>query len=443
MALATQCPHCQTTFKVAHDQLKLRAGLVRCGACKQIFNGIEHLVPPELSATGSTPASPENHAPPAAAIPPQGDAATPPHAGTETAIDALEFIAIDDPETQTRILSPEPAAEAEAETEDDPLTRMTLVDFSVFSEDTDQASPQERATAAAPSVDDSEIWPDSRAGIAEPETPAPVAVPPQAAPLELPPDAVVDTWSADTLAAPPADGPGRSAIVEENAATSDQDRFEAMPKTSAAASFAEAAAEDEAQDATATTIAADEGKRAESAEESEEPAFVTSGRRRQRRRRAGHIFMALASILLFMAALGQGAYAFRDLLAAWHPQTRPALSRLCELAGCQIRLPAQIEQVSIESNELQAQANNKNAFTLRLLLHNRSAVAQAWPHIELTLNDNNGKALVRRALAPREYLPSDKDPSQGIAARSEQVVSRSFELSQLQASDYRVYLFYP
>ena len=44
MALATQCPHCHTTFKVAHDQLKLRAGLVRCGACKQIFNGIENLL---------------------------------------------------------------------------------------------------------------------------------------------------------------------------------------------------------------------------------------------------------------------------------------------------------------------------------------------------------------------------------------------------------------
>jgi predicted Zn finger-like uncharacterized protein len=28
MALATRCPHCQTTFRVANDQLKLHAGLV-------------------------------------------------------------------------------------------------------------------------------------------------------------------------------------------------------------------------------------------------------------------------------------------------------------------------------------------------------------------------------------------------------------------------------
>lgn len=46
MALATQCPHCYTSFRVANDQLKLHAGMVRCGACKQTFNGIEHLLEP-------------------------------------------------------------------------------------------------------------------------------------------------------------------------------------------------------------------------------------------------------------------------------------------------------------------------------------------------------------------------------------------------------------
>ena len=53
MALATQCPHCYTSFRVANDQLKLHAGMVRCGSCKQTFNGIEHLLAP-----GATPKSP-------------------------------------------------------------------------------------------------------------------------------------------------------------------------------------------------------------------------------------------------------------------------------------------------------------------------------------------------------------------------------------------------
>src|SRR5205823_3568950 len=44
MALATQCPHCHTTFRVASDQLKLRGGIVRCGACQRIFDGNSHLI---------------------------------------------------------------------------------------------------------------------------------------------------------------------------------------------------------------------------------------------------------------------------------------------------------------------------------------------------------------------------------------------------------------
>ena len=43
MALATTCPQCKTSFKVAPDQLKLRRGLVRCGVCQHVFSGIDSL----------------------------------------------------------------------------------------------------------------------------------------------------------------------------------------------------------------------------------------------------------------------------------------------------------------------------------------------------------------------------------------------------------------
>ncbi len=38
MALATRCPSCHALFRVAADQLKLRGGLVRCGACRHVFD---------------------------------------------------------------------------------------------------------------------------------------------------------------------------------------------------------------------------------------------------------------------------------------------------------------------------------------------------------------------------------------------------------------------
>ena len=56
MALATQCPHCGTLFRVAADQLKLRGGIVRCGACQQVFDGNTGLV--DLTAPPSSPPAP-------------------------------------------------------------------------------------------------------------------------------------------------------------------------------------------------------------------------------------------------------------------------------------------------------------------------------------------------------------------------------------------------
>ena len=39
VALVTQCPYCSTVFRVGSDQLGLRGGIVRCGACQGIFDG--------------------------------------------------------------------------------------------------------------------------------------------------------------------------------------------------------------------------------------------------------------------------------------------------------------------------------------------------------------------------------------------------------------------
>ncbi len=43
MALAARCPECGALFRVVADQLKLRGGLVRCGACREVFDAIGSL----------------------------------------------------------------------------------------------------------------------------------------------------------------------------------------------------------------------------------------------------------------------------------------------------------------------------------------------------------------------------------------------------------------
>ncbi|CUA85231.1 zinc-ribbon domain/Protein of unknown function (DUF3426) [Gulbenkiania indica] len=53
MSHTTQCPRCQTRFKVSDAHLAVAEGMVRCGRCANVFNAREHFVgqPPAAAVT--------------------------------------------------------------------------------------------------------------------------------------------------------------------------------------------------------------------------------------------------------------------------------------------------------------------------------------------------------------------------------------------------------
>jgi predicted Zn finger-like uncharacterized protein len=68
----TECPHCDTSFRVTEQHLRAAKGSVRCGSCLQIFNAIDTLFPDEASIT-----PPETTAPTYSPITPPPDAPEP------------------------------------------------------------------------------------------------------------------------------------------------------------------------------------------------------------------------------------------------------------------------------------------------------------------------------------------------------------------------------
>jgi predicted Zn finger-like uncharacterized protein len=381
MALATRCPHCKTTFRVANDQLKLRAGLVRCGACKEIFNGIEHL----LRADAAEQPTPAPASPASASAPSQPTPQTPPASQPDTVPkqetpDIATFLkaqpdALREEEgpsqptapEQSKPASPPPPHYTYNSAENDPLQRMTLVDFSYDDDDTTEAS--------GPIQPKPRLQPD----------------PNQPDPLE---EAI------EALQRKPLRGSKKGRRKNRGVAPDAEDG------------------------------------------EVEEPSFVKQARRRERLSGMLRPLMGVGSIVLLVLLVAQGAFTFRSQLAVRFPGTKPVLDRACALLHCEVGLPTQIESVSIESSELQTVAPEKNTFSLTLLLRNHSATAQAWPNIELTLNDANEQPIARRVFVPQEYLGARPEAG-GFGAKSEQAFKLFFELSQVKASGYRVYLFYP
>ncbi|TAN71791.1 MAG: DUF3426 domain-containing protein, partial [Gallionella sp.] len=126
-----------------------------------------------------------------------------------------------------------------------------------------------------------------------------------------------------------------------------------------------------------------------------------------------------ASALLLLMLIAQAAYFFRIDLAARMPALKPALVGYCQLLKCSVPLPLKTELMSIESSDLEADHTHENQIALNALLRNRAPYTQAFPNLELTLNDNQDKPLARRIFGPTDYLPPSENEKTGLLPNHE------------------------
>ncbi|WP_198115778.1 DUF3426 domain-containing protein [Massilia rhizosphaerae] len=507
MALATQCPHCHTTFRVAADQLKLRGGIVRCGACQRIFDGNAHLIDLDKPAApardddalpvytldlghtfdplGILPKVADETPPPAPVdIPPAAPAHVPtPRAhvwrtGGPRASDAEEtepaapdeapVPADEPPAAQPDVAAedvvpadiaaghaephPEPAVEtapeAPAEAAPEPAGETPA----------DAVAPPPPASAYAPAgrvepsfglpvdeeivaqpLPDYEPEPEPEpAPEPEPERepeatpPAPMPEPPQ------PPEPSVPAAPAPAADNPPAFLPLRASAGSEPSTPAPT----MIPPVKPARSKAARASEARARRSKLTPTKIEPPRLRLAADgDTDEPEFVKRSRRQERMGRTRRLLMAAGSLVLLLALAAQVVLNFRNVLAAQHPAMKPALAAACAVLGCRVELPALAENLVIETGELTSLG--PGTYALNTLLRNQGNLVQAWPSIELELTDANDKPVLRRVLAPADYLPHGTPAASGFGPHSEQPVALHFTLAGLQPSGYHTFVFYP
>ena len=420
MALATVCPHCNKKFRVASDQLKLRGGIVRCGACNQVFDGNAALI--DL----------DNPAVPVSPPPPPSDAASDVVSATSASADFDTEVAAIDAQLRARGAAPRQSLDFDAiydplgiapEPEAAPMAAPRLqideeiVGFALRDDLHDQHDLHERHERHEQherhdlhdkhDKHDKHDPPDRRSATPLEPSGAPLASQPErrhpALPMRASAVAVFVPLPAPASALPVA----LARTARRNAAK--------RHKASAAAALAAAQAN--------------------------EPEFVTRSRLQAQTGPWRRMAMGAVSVLLVLVLVAQGLGTFRNVLAVRLPQWKPVLEAGCAVFGCRVELPAQIDALSIETGELQALSANR--FSYATLLRNQGSLPQAWPHLELVLTDANDKALVRRVFAPADYLPPGVPAATGLGPRSEQAVKLFFELNQLKASGYHIAIFYP
>ena len=379
--LVTQCPYCQTRFRLTPEQLRVASGHVRCGACLEVFQAADAAPDTPRQASAAQPHTPEpDRQPPPPARDPllEYDLDEPDLAALGLDESLIREVNPDMVPEQLAIQEQTPAAPPAAELHEDFLSTPPARDFGP---DFDH----QRSGLGAVLPDEASY---ADKGIFQRDQPEPVAAPAEAdagaAPAEQP-ELPAEATEADEPAQPAPAAEAETAETTETAEVdSEEIRFapDAPPLSS-----------DERAEPTMPPLGL---------ELLEEELL---GEAPVRRRRRTGLWTTL-TLLALLALPTQYLFYNFDALAR-NERSRPMLENLCLLARCE--LPARVDISRIRSTNLLVRPDPEfpSALAIDVILYNRADFAQPFPVLEMQFSDATGRPVASRRFRPEEYLAGE------------------------------------
>ncbi|HHX05552.1 MAG TPA: DUF3426 domain-containing protein [Pseudomonas sp.] len=344
----TQCPHCQTSFRLKHSQLSAARGSVRCGACLQVFNAASQItqgsitsapkVVPAVIAPAASPAEIANSAAQ------QTEAATSNSKKTLMIHDDMDLGDLDDLDLDEEL--------ARLEQEEQRRSKELSGEFASL-----QASSK---PSPAPAEDS----------------------------LENTPTALTD-WSDELLAQEPV---AQLSSVE--------------PKTEEIETLAQPL--NIAQNSSTTAhFQASAGPVRMEPMSGQLPNFSDGPLRLdwQPRKSPWRRWLAWGVLNTCVILLLVGQYTYHNFAQlARQDSTRPWLEVICPMIDCQ--LPSKVDVDKIKSSNLLVRSHPdfSGALLVDAIIYNRASFSQPFPLLKLTFADQHGQVLASRLFKPLEYL---------------------------------------
>ena len=150
---------------------------------------------------------------------------------------------------------------------------------------------------------------------------------------------------------------------------------------------------------------------------------------------------AIAAVALVLQIL----LLYRTELSVLFPGTRDSLAAACRAVGCTLHLPRKPDLMAIDTSDLESDRRQEGVIVLNAVIRNKAPFAQEYPALELTLTDERDQPVLRRVLAPAEYLQNSPEPgvARGIAPNAQAPLRLHLHTGGVRAVGYRLYLFYP
>lgn len=371
-SFVTQCPHCQTSFRVNHSQLSMARGVVRCGACLQVFNAAQQL----LNKSAEKEQQPVVAAPAAEPRPIESPAAPEPISQKQWQAAELDLDHLDLDKELARLeeleIQPSKSFGQPSATRQDTLSARRDSDDgeerqwsdSLFS---DSAAERAEAIEAEP-----ERLEPADSGRTEPSLSLDLDDPDDTPPFQL---------SLDKEPEPP---------LMHLSAVDDGDDDEPLAPP---------------------LVTKDKRKRHEPGVREEvlqnlvdDPLHLDW---QKRRTPWGKRLLWFVLVLAAAVALGAQyiAYHFEEL--ARQDQYRPIFQQLCPTLGCTVPSKVDIDRIKSSNLVVRSHPEFAGALVVDAILYNRAPFSQPFPLLELRFADLNGKMIASRRFKPGEYLSGE------------------------------------
>ncbi|MFG0629905.1 DUF3426 domain-containing protein [Pseudomonas sp. xss_2] len=408
-SFVTQCPHCQTSFRVTHHQLSVARGVVRCGQCLQVFNAAKQLLEQNRAGTAQpAPATAVAPTPEAVAAPAPAPVDAPTADNWAATSQALDDLDLD--QALAHLERRDQPVEGQAEARNDAL----------------QARRDDH------SLDEHHDQPFGNA-TDEPAQELPALLEPQpplieAQPLDLEPAPGERTEPTLSLDLEADDEPARQqptiALDEPEPELHQHDRLAARDDDELTEKGI-SALDDEMRSEHLSAHADDDLDPAHNERnERIEPGLSARATRRKeplidvvddplqldwQKPKANWAKRLLWGTLTLLAA---GLLAFQYVWfhfdeMARQDQYRPWFQQLCPLVGCQV--PTRVDIARIKSSNLVVRSHPdfKGALIVDAIIYNRAPFSQPFPLLELRFADLNGQLIASRRFKPSEYLSGE------------------------------------
>lgn len=403
-SFVTQCPHCQTSFRVTHHQLSVARGVVRCGNCLQVFNAAKQLLEQNRAAAGVAPEAPLPPAEtpqakaPVVPVAPPGD-----WANTANALDGLDLdqeLARLERRSPGDRRAPTPSATLHARRDEHGSDEQDDTPFGNATDD--HLEPVEQVLQAPVLVEQPEPEPEP-----EPEPVVETRTEPTFGAVDI------DLDDEPPLRSQPLDDdldlpPERVASDDEPAPVSglsaldDEVRSERLSARDDDDHLDEPGDNDRLEPSLASKP--ERVRKEPLVDVVDDPlqlGWEKPAPNWGKRLLWGALTLLAAGLLAFQYVW----YHFDEM--ARQDQYRPWFQQLCPTLGCQVPTRVDISRIKSSNLVVRSHPDFKGALIVDAIIYNRAPFAQPFPLLELRFADLNGQLIASRRFKPSEYLSGE------------------------------------